>query len=333
MVIPIKKLSLKKRKVYIECKIMEIKFKYILLTFIGLFVFSCDEIIMEEDFEDTQLVILAPVDNANFNSTSVTFTWEPLDGATSYVLQIAKPDFANATEIILNTEIEETTFTQQLNIGTYQWRIKAKNSAYETPFITRNLNVVSNDNFSSNVVVLSSPNNDLNTNIASQNLTWNSVIGATEYQLQIVDASSTIVVDQMVTSTNYNHTFSEGEFTWKVRATNGSDYTLYSSRTILVDQTNPNTPTLSSPTNTSSTTTNNIDFTWTRTPISGATEFDSIYVFTDAATTSLLLKDLADSNPKSINISNTGTYYWKMKAFDQAGNQSSESSVFSFTIN
>ena len=312
---------------------MEMKFKYILLTFIGLFVYSCDEIIMEEDFEDTQLIILAPVDNANFNSTSVTFTWEPLDGATSYVLQIAKPDFNNATEIILNTEIEETTFTQQLNIGTYQWRIKAKNSAYETTFITRNLNVVSNDNFSNNVVVLSSPNNDLTTNIATQNLNWNSVIGATEYQLQIVDASSTIVVDQMVTSTNYNHTFSEGEFIWKVRATNGSDYTLYSSRTILVDQTNPNTPTLSSPTNASSTTSNDIDFTWTRTPVSGSTEFDSIYVFTDASTTNLLLKDLADSNPKSINISNTGTYYWKMKAFDEAGNQSSESSVFSFTIN
>lgn len=312
---------------------MGTKFKYILLIFIGLFVFSCDEIIMEEDFEEAQLVILAPVDNANFNSTSVTFNWEPLEGATSYVLQIAKPDFANATEIILNTEIEETTFTQQLNIGAYQWRIKAKNSAYETTFITRNLNVVSNDDFSSNVVVLNSPNNDLTTNIVSQNLTWNSVIGVSEYQLQIVDASSTIVVDQMVTSTNYNHTFSEGEFTWKVRATNGSDYTLYSSRTILLDQTNPNTPTLSLPTNTSTTTNNDIDFAWTRTPVSGATEFDSIYVFTDAATSSLLLKDLADSNPKSINISNTGTYYWKMKAFDQAGNQSSESSVFSFTIN
>lgn len=312
---------------------MNMKFKYIVLTFLGLFVFSCDEIVMEEDFEGTQLVVLAPVDNANFNATSVTFTWQPLEGATSYVLQIAKPDFANATEIILNTEIEETTFTQQLNIGAYQWRIKAKNSAYETAFITRNLNVVSNDDFSSNVVVLSSPNNDLTTNIAYQNLTWNGVIGASGYQLQIVDASNTIVVDQMVTSTNYNHTFSEGEFTWKVRATNGSDYTLYSSRTILVDQTNPNTPTISSPANNSSMTNNDIDFVWTRTPISGATEFDSIYVFTDSATSNLLLKDLADSNPKSINISNTGTYYWKMKSFDQAGNQSGESSVFSFTIN
>lgn len=328
-----KKYNTKKRKVYIECKVMMMKFKYIVLAFFGLFVFSCDEIIMEEDFEDTQLVILAPADNANFNSTSVTFTWQPLEGATSYVLQIAKPDFSNATEIILNIEIEETTFTQQLNVGTYQWRIKAKNSAYETPFISRNLNVVSNDDFSSNVVTLSSPNNDLITNTATHNLTWDAVIGATEYQLQIVDATSTIVLDQIVSSTSYNHTFSEGQFTWKVRATNGSDYTLYSSRTILVDQTSPNAPTLTSPTNSSSTTNNDIDFTWTRTPISGATEFDSIYVFTDAATSSLLLKDVADANPKTINISSTGTYYWKMKAFDQAGNTSSESSVFSFTIN
>ena len=84
---------------------MGMKYKSIMLSFLGVFLFSCDEIIMEEDLSDSQLVILAPADNAGFNSTSVTFTWQPLDGATSYVLQIAKPDFENATEIVLNTDV------------------------------------------------------------------------------------------------------------------------------------------------------------------------------------------------------------------------------------
>jgi hypothetical protein len=312
---------------------MVMKYKLIILSFLGMLFFSCDEIIMEEDLSDSQLVILAPADDAGFNSTSVTFTWQPLDGATSYVLQIAKPDFDNATEIVLNTEIEETTFTQQLNIGSYQWRIKAKNSSYETTFITRNLTVVSNDDFASNVVVLTSPNNALITNTSNYNLSWNGIIGATAYQLQILDETNAIILDQEITTNTYNYTFSEGNFTWKVRATNGSDYTLYSSRSILVDQTTPNTPALISPADDSTMTNSDIDFAWDRTPINGATEFDSIYVFTDASTTNLLLKERANTNPNTINIPNTGTYYWKMKSFDDAGNESGESSVYSFILN
>lgn len=308
-------------------------YKIIFLVFLGLFLYSCEEIIMEEDLTDEDLVVLAPSDNVGFNSTSITFSWQALEGANSYVLQIAKPNFDNAVEILLNTEIEETSYTQQLNIGNYQWRIKAKNNSYETPFITRNFTIVSNDNFSDNVVTLTSPEANFITNSSNFNLIWNSAIGATQYQLQIVDATNTVIVDQMLAGTTYNHTFTEGGFTWKVRATNGSDFTLYSSRAILVDQTNPNPPTLTSPVNSSSLTSNDVAFGWTRSPITGSTEFDSIYVFTNSAATTLLLKEVANSNPETITISNTGTYYWKMKAFDQAGNLSNESSIFSFTVN
>ena len=264
--------------------------KYLFLSLAVFLCISCEEILLETDISDKNVVLLAPADNAQFNSTSVTFTWNPVEDATKYRIQIAKPTFANATEIIVNTEITETSFTQQLNVGTYEWRVSALNSSYSTPYVTRKVTVVSNDDFSSNVVVLNNPVNNLITKTVSQNLSWSCVIGATAYQLQIFDNSSTLVLDQNVTTTSYNYSFAEGSFTWKVRATNGSDYTLYSSRTALIDTTNPNTPALNTPANNTTVTSSTVSFNFTRTPITGSVEFDSLYVYTNSALSNLLLK-------------------------------------------
>lgn len=306
--------------------------KYFFVSLLILLSISCEEIVLETDISDKNVILLAPSDNAQFNSTSVTFSWEAVEDATNYQIQIAKPNFANATEIILDTKTTETSFIQQLNVGTYEWRVRALNSSYTTPYITRIVTVVSNDDFSSNVVVLNTPINNLITNTSSQNLSWSSVIGATAYQLQIFDNSSTLLLDQNLTTTSYNYTFAEGSFTWKVRATNGSDYTLYNSRTVLIDTTNPNIPSLTSPANNTTVTNNTISFSWTRTPVTGSSEFDSLYVYTDSGLNNLLLKDRVTS-PHSETISNAGTYFWKMKAFDVAGNVSAQSGTFSFIIN
>lgn len=306
--------------------------KFIFGFLLGFTFLACEEVLMEDDISEETVVLLAPADNAQFFSTSVTLTWEPVQYATKYRLQIAKPNFATATEIILDTELTSTSFTQQLNIGNYEWRVKAINSAYETSYVARRITVVSNDEFENNIVVLNNPSNSLNSNIVNQTLSWNSVIGATSYQLQIFDNSSTLVLNQTLVTTSYSHTFIEGNFTWKVRATNGTDYTLYSSRTILIDTTLPNVPTLTTPTNSSTTSSSNISFNWNRTPITGSQEFDSLYVYSNIALTNLVLKKRV-TNPHSETILDNGTYYWRMKSFDEAGNVSAVSSTFSFTKN
>lgn len=306
--------------------------KFILGFFAIITLLSCEEILMEDDISDATIVLLAPSDNAQFFSTSVTFTWEPVALATEYRLQIAKPSFANATEILLDTEISATTFTQQLNIGQYEWRVKAINSAYETNYISRMVTVVSNDDFESNVVVLNNPSNNLNSNTTSQSLSWSSIIGATGYQLQIFDDSNTLVLDQNLATTSYTYNFLEGSYNWKVRANNGTENTLYSSRTILIDTTLPNMPLLTQPTNSSTTTSTNISFSWNRTPISGSQEYDSLYVYSNVGLTNLVLKKRV-TNPHSETILDNGIYYWRMKSYDEAGNQSSVSSTFNFTKN
>ncbi|WP_422106025.1 hypothetical protein [Winogradskyella sp.] len=112
---------------------------YVILCF-SLFA-SCEELIEVEDISNEAVIILAPVDNTTLTNNSVGFSWSPLDFAESYQLQVASPNFENAQVIVEDTIVNTTSFTKTLEAGTYQWRIKAINFAYETPFTTQNLNI------------------------------------------------------------------------------------------------------------------------------------------------------------------------------------------------
>jgi hypothetical protein len=306
---------------------------YTLLMIVGLGLYSCEEIIMEDDISGKVVELVAPYNGAELNSTGITFTWNPIENGTQYQIQIAKPNFTNPQQIVTDTTIDTTSFTTQLNVGQYEWRVRAINSAYATVYSTRLFAIVSNEDFQNNNVTLTSPTNNLITNVASQNLVWQSVIGATAYHLQVVDNSTSVVTfEQDLTNTNYTYTFPEGNYSWKVRATNGSQNTLYAMRSLLVDTTAPNTPTLSLPANASTTTDNNITFQWSRTPIAGSAEKDSIYIYSNPELTNVVYEGV-QTNPYTTSTLQEGTYYWYVKSSDEAGNVSQQSSVFSFTIN
>lgn len=303
------------------------------ILFLCLICMSCEEILFEDDISDEIVQLVAPHDGAQFSSTGITFTWNPIENGTQYQIQIAKPNFINPLQIITDSTIDTTSFTTQLNIGQYEWRVRAVNSGYSTVYSTRAFTVLNNEDFQNNSVTLSSPANNIITNSASQNLIWQSVIGATGYHLQIVDnTTSTLTFEQDVTPTNYTYTFPDGNYQWKVRATNGSQNTLYSTRLLLVDTTVPNTPTLSTPANQSNTSDNDVTFQWARTPIAGSAEKDSIYIYSNQALTTLTYKNL-ETSPYNTSTLSDGTYYWFVKSFDEAGNVSQQSTVFSFTLN
>lgn len=149
--------------------------------------------------------------------------------------------------------------------------------------------------------------------------------------MQIYNSLATIISNQNTTNTNLNFTFPEGSFSWRVKASNGSESTLYSSNTILIDTTAPNVPILSAPTNASSASGTSLNFQWSRVLIPGSNEYDKIYIYKDAALTNLQSETQATS-PFNTSLT-SGTYYWFVKGFDAAGNESARSSVFSVIIN
>lgn len=111
---------------------------YVLLV---LMVFiSCDDIIDEVDISNRSVELLAPTDAAVLTSTDVIFTWNEVEDASEYVIQIATPNFTNPLQIITDSTLTETSFSTTLSVTTsYEWRVKAKNPNYETAFNTRSL--------------------------------------------------------------------------------------------------------------------------------------------------------------------------------------------------
>ncbi|WP_418639274.1 hypothetical protein [Winogradskyella sp.] len=111
----------------------------ILVLFINFY--NCEDLIEVEDISNESVTILAPVDNSALDTTTVSFSWDSLEYAESYQLQIAKPNFDYAQEIILDTIIRATNFTKTLLSNSYQWRVRAKNFGYETTYTMRNLTI------------------------------------------------------------------------------------------------------------------------------------------------------------------------------------------------
>lgn len=304
----------------------------IIIPVLSLFLFSCDEggLLIETDISNENVVLLAPSDNVEVALNSLIFDWQEIEDATHYEIQIATPDFENTQQLLLNVIDTITFYEQTLAVGEYQWRVKAKNSSYETAYTTASFSVVSVEDFSTNTIVLTTPEGNLITNNTDQTLSWEPINGATLYRIQVIENGS-VIDEQTITSATLDYTFLEGSFTWQVRAENGTENTLYFSREVLIDLSTPNIPLLTSPEDGSELSSDNVSFEWTRELIEGSQEFDSIYVYRDSNLTDLVVKDRSTS-PFSQTLIND-TYYWKVKSFDQAGNESEDSSLFSFTVN
>jgi hypothetical protein len=115
------------------------KLIYILTLFC--FVLSCSEIIGVEDISDKTLSVIAPTNGAILNTGTLIFTWDSLEDAEEYKIQIATPSFENAIQILTDSTLTTTSFSTTLENGNYQWRIRAENSGYQTQFSTQNFTI------------------------------------------------------------------------------------------------------------------------------------------------------------------------------------------------
>jgi len=112
-----------------------------LLVIILLLITACDDIIEVEDISGKIIIVLAPSDTSVLTATDINFSWSSIDDAQYYKLQIATPNFEAASQIVLDTTIAATSFSKTLVLGTYEWRVRAENSEYQTTYTTQNFTV------------------------------------------------------------------------------------------------------------------------------------------------------------------------------------------------
>jgi len=115
--------------------------KKILLLLTFCLCIACDDIIEVEDISGSTVSILAPVDDSLLTDPAVNFSWTLVQDAERYTLQIATPNFETATQIVLDTTVTTNNFIKILDIGSYEWRVRAENSDYQTIYIMQNFSI------------------------------------------------------------------------------------------------------------------------------------------------------------------------------------------------
>ncbi|WP_456442538.1 fibronectin type III domain-containing protein [Psychroserpens sp.] len=115
--------------------------KIISLILVLTSIFSCDDITEIEDISNEYVVILAPTDNSILAQNDITFSWNALEEVDNYHIQIATPDFENATQIVVDSLVIGTNLSNVLSVGDYQWRVRAENSGYQSQYTTQNFSI------------------------------------------------------------------------------------------------------------------------------------------------------------------------------------------------
>lgn len=297
---------------------------------------ACDDF-FEKDIESSEVTLNSPADSVRTEVSSITFWWEPVNGATSYQLQVASPNFAAIVKPVLDTTVGANKFIFTLVPGKYEWRVRALNSAYATGYFFSSFQIDSTMNLTKQEVVLVSPVENYYTNTSTISLKWEKLYNALEYQLDIKspDWNGNKIRGTKITPYDTANVYlAEGKYAWGVRGSNDGSVSVYSFRNIMVDKTAPVAPSLVKPTTGTSFSQGSIDFGWTRANDTGSPLYDSLYLSTDSAFTVSGIKQSLKVEEQSVSIEmkDNGTYFWKVKSVDKAGNRGAFSVIRKFKI-
>jgi hypothetical protein len=105
-----------------------------LIAFISV---SCSDIIEVQDISNTNVTLVAPIDNATLNITTLILSWDAVEDADNYKVQIARPNFEEILQLEKDSTLTGNSISVELAVGnTYQWRVRAQNSEYATSYTT-----------------------------------------------------------------------------------------------------------------------------------------------------------------------------------------------------
>lgn len=311
--------------------------RYFCAFMLLLSLWACSDF-LEEDIEDDILVLLGPGEGVSTETQSSTFWWEELKGASSYRLQIARPNFTAMEALELDTLITDTKFLQTLFPSDFAWRVRAENSGYQTAYTKRTLTILVPTDITKQKVVLISPAANAATSTKSIDFTWETLSIAQNYTFEIKkdnwegeSVDDAVLTDKLKLSMELE----EGKYVWGVLATDiiKAESTPYATRSLYVDLTAPNVPVLTSPATSASVTGLSQDFQWTYTEENELTTVSYTLQIASDKDAKTIVKEIAlDGKSYTYAFAEVGTYYWRVKAVDKAKNESAFSEINNFTL-
>jgi len=296
---------------------------------------NCSDI-LEEDLQDHQIQLRAPVNNLVTDLETHTFWWEKLDEVIDgYRLQIVSPSFDSTIQLVADIIVAEGESQEMtLSPGTYQWTVLAFNPTSETVPVIYDL-IIRNDsslNLSSQRLALVSPVNQTVTNQANLTFLWQSLANAESYKFQISQpdfSNSTFLVEEATIDTDsYSTTLEEGAYEWRVRAENDLSVSPYTTYQLVIDLTPPDAPLLTSPAS-GDTLSLPINLSWTA---DNDTVMDTLYVYKDSLVSAPVLQVPTTATQFQFTDTQFDQYFWQVRSVDAAGNAGALSVVRKFFV-
>ena len=259
-------------------------------------------------------VLVSPIDNTNDIDTLATFVWNSVKNAEVYIIQLSE---SSLFESVL---VEKTVSDTLKSIGgfsfqsTYYWRVKATNSAGESPFSTINTFTVKAED-ASIPEPLSPANNEVGVD-TSATLIWSTATGAVNYQVQVSTALdfSTTTNDFETTDTTFEASTLnfETEYFWRVRGIGAADTSDWSP--VFTFTTRPEAlgiPLLISPADEAENVPDSTEFIWSL--VQGANQY-LLEVDTDTSLTGSQIFTVNDTSKVVGDLEFEQTYYWRVRA-------------------
>jgi len=286
--------------------------------------------------------LVSPTDEALTNDRSPTFDWTDVtdDSGVTYWLQVDNNSSFSSREID-QSGLSSSTYTLTWDLwqdGTYYWRVKAEDGAGgESDWSA--VWQFSLDATSPPSPDLETPSHDAWTNDTTPSFNWGDVAEAASYTFEIRYNGSLVLSKTGLTVSEYTLTADEAltaerDYWWKVAAVDEAGNEGWSGDWRFdLDTTPPPVPFLNSPNN--------------DTKINTTTPYFNWQDVSDRDTFTLQIDNHADFSSPEVDRQNInqpnyylvldealteGTWYWRVRAADQAGNASAWSSSWSFVV-
>lgn len=174
---------------------------------------------------------------------------------------------------------------------------------------------------SKRTVNLLAPSNGTESAIYAQNFWWDPVEDALKYRLQVVspdfDHAARLVLDTLVASNKFSFTMDPGNYTWRVRAENGSSQTPYSTAAFVIFATSikAQQPQLQTPANNATTNVSSTSFAWLK--LYGADKYHLEIDTNNFADETVLFFDKTTPNLSYlVPLTKDKVYQWRVKALN-----------------
>jgi hypothetical protein len=263
----------------------------------------------------------APAENAALDSTSVSFQWSAVTGATRYHLEIIRISDGYIFKNLELGNLVNTTVSDFPNDGTeYRWRVRAGNATSWGNWSVYRY-------FTSGVILpaptLTAPANNTDISDTSVLFRWNEVSGATKYQLEVLKGSESlpfkdVVLGNITMSEQFGFLRDGTEYRWRVRAGNNAGWGAWSSYFTLTSGQLPPAPTLSLPADTATITGTQISFQWNAVAGANKYELEIVDERNGSFFTKAILADVTSSVQKGFP-NDSSNYKWRVRAGSTEG--------------